>query len=331
VAGRALAFSDDAIVRMASNDFVPVAADDWYQRRRDDAEGKFFRKVADQGPRKGKGGSTRQGIYILTADGKLLTYKNSQDAGVMREVLEKGLKEWRKLPADRRKPGAVKVGDLSKPDSRYSRTPPRGGLILNVYTRILDKDGDTYCKGTCKFEGGAASARDHLWLTADEWKSLVPARPRKGETFAVPDRIAERILRFHLVDNTRGEPSHWARDQVLSRRLNLTVEDVTDGRLRLRLEGAALLATKADPFKAERGFDARLQGHLAYDRQKKAFTRIDILAIGDHWGRSTYTPGNRPGRKPLGVAFELATGDKHADGVPPQGARELANYFGRNR
>ena len=40
-----------------------------YQRRRQDAEGEFFRKVADQGPRKGKGGATRQGIYCFTASG----------------------------------------------------------------------------------------------------------------------------------------------------------------------------------------------------------------------------------------------------------------------
>src|SRR6478672_1245892 len=65
---------------MATEDFVPVTADDWYQRRRQDAEGEFFRKVADQGPRKGEGGSTRQGIYCLTAAGQLLNYKNAAHA-----------------------------------------------------------------------------------------------------------------------------------------------------------------------------------------------------------------------------------------------------------
>src|SRR5439155_8322714 len=102
---------------MASSDYVPVAADDWYQRRRDDAEGRFFRQVADQGPRKGEGGSTRQGIYCLTADGKLLAYKNAgQDADVMREVLREGLAAWRRLPADRRRPGAVPVPDAGEHD-----------------------------------------------------------------------------------------------------------------------------------------------------------------------------------------------------------------------
>src|SRR5438270_6623311 len=98
---------------MATDDYVAVTGDDWYQRRGQDAEGEFFRKVADQGPRKGEGGSTRQGIYCLTADGQLLTYKNAgQDAGVMREVLRHGLAQWRKLPADRRRAGAVKIDEL---------------------------------------------------------------------------------------------------------------------------------------------------------------------------------------------------------------------------
>src|SRR5262245_26183831 len=126
---------------MATEDYVPVAADDWYQRRRNDAEGEFFRGVANQGPRKGEGGSTRQGIYCLTADGKLLAYKNAGQApDEMRETLRLGLREWGKLPDERRKPGAVKVDDAVKDDPQYERRPPPGGLIVKVYTRILDRD-----------------------------------------------------------------------------------------------------------------------------------------------------------------------------------------------
>src|SRR4029079_5190987 len=123
---------------MATHDYVAVTADDWYQRRRQDAEGEFFRKVADQGPRKGEGGSTRQGIYCFTPDGQLLAYKNAGQApDVMRETLQRGLAEWKKLPTARRKPGAIQVSDLGKVDPHYVRTPPANGLIVNVCTRIL--------------------------------------------------------------------------------------------------------------------------------------------------------------------------------------------------
>src|SRR5437763_2704851 len=109
---------------MAREEFIPVAADDWYQRRRKDAEGEFFRKVADQSPRKGTGGSTRQGVYVLTAAGKLLAYRNHHDPAVMRSVFQKALRDWRKLPEDQRKPGAVKVADAGKADAAFDRAPP---------------------------------------------------------------------------------------------------------------------------------------------------------------------------------------------------------------
>src|SRR5262245_63634127 len=133
---------------MATEDFVPVTADDWYQRRRQDAEGEFFRKVANQGPRKGEGGATRQGIYVLTADGELLSWKNAgQNADVTRDELKRALERFKKLPASRREPGAVEVGESGKPDPAYTSTPPPGGLVVSVSTRTLDPAGDALCTG----------------------------------------------------------------------------------------------------------------------------------------------------------------------------------------
>jgi hypothetical protein len=317
---------------MATEDYVPVTGDDWYQRRRNDAEGLFFRSVADQGPRKGEGGSTRQGIYCFTADGKLLTYKNAgQLPDVMRDTLRQGLREWNRLPPERRKPGAVQVGDLTQVDPRFARTPPPSGLIVNVFTRILDHDKGALCRGTCETPGGDKAARDHLWLTEAEWKSLVPASPRRGDRLPLPAAIAERILCFHLTDNTRGEPPMWQRDQIRAQQLALTVEEVTPAAVRLRLEGSARLASDADAAKADRGFDVRLLGYLSYDRAKKVLDRFDVVAVGEHWGRGPHTRGARPGRQPLGIAFELASGRSAADRVPPQAARDLNSYFGHDR
>jgi hypothetical protein len=315
---------------MATEDYVPVTGDDWYQRRRDDAEGRFFRSVADQGPRKGKGGSTRQGIYLLTADGKLLAYKNHQDPDVMREVLADGLRKWQALPQEKRRPGAVRVEDLGKPDPRYARTPPEGGLVLTAYTRILDRnDKGELVKGRCDFPGGEAAARDHLWLTRAEWQSLVQARRFSGKSFPVPEAVARRILRFHLVDNTRGEPPAWEPAEVRSHRLALTVTEANAAGVTLRLEGTALLATDADPAKADRGFDVALRGELHYNARRKAIDRFEVAALGDHWGAGANTEGVRPGRKPLGVFFELVAGNTAADRVPPQRARDWEEYMGR--
>lgn len=318
---------------MAKEKYVPVTGDDWYERRRQDAQGEFFRKVADQGPRKGQGGSTRQGIYMLTADGKLLAYKNAgQNPDVMREVLKQGLAEWARLPEERRKPGAVKVDDLERIDKRYDRAPPLGGLIVSVYTRILDKNGKgEWCKGSCASPGGDAAARDHLWLTKSEWLELVPADPKSGDKLPLPAAIAERMIRFHLIDNTRGEPPMWRKEEVRTSKLTLTVQEVTDAAVKLRLDGNVLVSTDLDLTKAARGFDARVTGFLSYDRQQKAMNKLEIVAFGDHWGEATFTRNARDGRKPLGVVFELSRSDSAADRVPPQGIRDIDLYYGTGR
>src|SRR5262249_12678880 len=121
------------------------------------------------------------------------------------------------------------------------------------------------------------------------------------------------------------------REDVRSRKLTLTVEEVTPATIRLRLDGSALLATDADAAKADRGFDVRLLGHVQYDRAKKTIDRFDVVAVGDHWGQGTYTGGARPARQPLGIASDRAGRKSAADLVPPQAAREIDAYFGRDR
>ena len=128
-----------------------------------------------------------------------------------------------------------------------------------------------------------------------------------------------------------GVPRHdWTREQVRRSGLTLTVTGVTPDGVELRLDGDVLVATDADPGKADRGYEARLLGKLRYVPAKETFDRFDVAAVGDHWGESRYTPGARPGRTLLGVAFGPVAGDKPADRVPPQAAREVGRYFGKD-
>ena len=151
----------------------------------------------------------------------------------MREVVEKALADWKKLPASERQPGAVTVGDPGKLDKQFHRAPPTDGLILNVYTRILECGDNGECrKGTCKTTGGELSARDHLWLTKSEWHSLLPKEAKVGDEFAMPAAIAQRFVRFHLVDNPRGEPPFWSAEQVRKAELKWTVEEATAKQVR---------------------------------------------------------------------------------------------------
>lgn len=316
------------MIKLIRESFVPVTGDDWYERRRDDDLGRFFRSVADQGPRKGERGGTRQGIYVLSAGGKLLAYRNHQDPAVMLDVLHLGLSEFRKLPADQRLPGTVRVNDQATIDANYRREPPKDGLILNVFTRILDRSGEReFCQGVCKVVGGDKAARDHLWLTAEEWKWLIPPKAKIGDEIPVPTPLVYRLARFHLVDNTRGEPPFWGRADVRRYSLKLRVTHLSEQHLALHLDGAILLATAADVDRSDRGFEARIVGIIRFDVQKKQIDRFDVVAVGEHWGEGPFTRNARPGRTPLGVAFELARGSSSADRVPPQGARDFREYL----
>src|SRR5262245_57939329 len=102
---------------MCQTEFVPVTGDDWYQRRRKDREGEFFRKLAADA---GKQGHTLQGIYVFAADGTALAYRNSgQSAEITKQVMTDALAAFRKLPEASRKPT---IEDAGKVDGAFDRT-----------------------------------------------------------------------------------------------------------------------------------------------------------------------------------------------------------------
>ncbi len=321
---------------MARENFIPVVGDDWYERRRQDAEGRFFRKVSDaagRGSYDADGGVTRQSIYCLTASGKLLYAKNAgQLPSETRNALRWGLEAWHKLPAAERRPGAITVPEL-KPDPQFDRSPPPGVLVLKTYTRALQRSANGKLEpADVRMEGMRVSPQhDHVWITEHEWRSLTPANPKVGQQIDVPSSITQRILRYHLVDGTVGEPVFWTAQQVRSGQLKLRVTEVSPASIRLQLDGTGLLATSADVNHAGRGYDVRLKGHLEYDRHRKTFRRFDVVALGDYWGKNPIYNRGPSNRSPLGIVFELTDGRTPADRIPPQGMRDRGEYMARSR
>jgi len=326
------AFADVEVIRLATRELIPVCADDWYQRRRRDAEGAFFKKIYEQSPRRGAPTSTKQGIYLFTADGELLGFNNAGNSvEAVRGLIGNALKKFKALPEARRKPGGMIVEDFGKPDPQYSRSPPVGGAVVQVFSRILERDGTKLKKGTCDFVGGGMPGRDFLWLTSDEITAMVPQQPKLGEVSAMPAAVSRRLARFHLVDNTRGEPAFWEDADVRKAQLRLTVTKLTPETIEWSCSGEVLLATSADVTQADRGFEVRLSGTLRYRREKKVFDQWELTALGEHWGSSTYTKeGERPGRTWLGLTFQLVGTPTPAQTVPPQAARDFNRYFGRD-
>jgi hypothetical protein len=314
VAGRALVFSNPDIVQLVKSDFVAYAGDQWYLHRQKDAIGEFFWKVVQQGLNRNRPmEQTRQGIYAATADGELFGSINSWSAERTLGILRQAVEKWKQRPEAK-----VAIDERPAVDTQYDRKPPAGGLILNTFTRIpLELQGEQWTTNR-------ATGRDHMWLTREEWRSLLPATWKTGVRYPVPGAVAERLLRFHLVDNVRGEPNMWRRHEILEGSLTLMVTNATTGRL--RLEGTARMQAAGDGRASDRGYDARLQGDLTYDRKQSRFTRFDVLSWGEAWGHGTYTRRAPPGRFPLVIALSIA-GNSGADRVPPQGSRHREDYF----
>jgi hypothetical protein len=265
----------------------------------------------------------------MTAEGEFFSCKGKhcRDCDV-----RAALAAWNKLPESKRQPGAMRIGDLGKVDPKL-RTPPPGGLILQVYESRLAGDLRGELRRRDKAEtfgwGVYEPGRDYVWLTEADWKSLVPTDRKKGDRFPLPACVAEPMI-ARLTDWSEANGAHWEQPKhVRSQELTLTVEEISSAAIRLRLEGAVRLAHDApkaavrydpalrplhheDP-KAFARCDAHLLGYLNYDLNKKAFTRFDVVALGEYVG-PLLNPYRNADRQnfylikpcPLGVTFEIA-------------------------
>lgn len=279
-----------------------MAADDWYQRRRKDETGTFFRKVASQGPRDPKG--TQQGHYVLTAQGKLLGYNNNRGPEKRLEMMKEALKKWTTLPAADQK-GAIPAKGES--DANYSPEFPEGAQIVKVFTRGLNEKSQKLAAG----QVGSQAGVDHLWLRKPEVVELETLIAEGGGEISVG--LGLRIVRFHLRDNTRGEPRDWKTEEVKKWAL------AVDGKGKMTGE---FLIDSAD---GELGYQGDLSGELAI--QAGVLTKFDLLVLGKHWGSGQFTGGARPGKTALGQVFRLVDGKQARDRIPPQSMRWAPGYW----
>ena len=258
----------------------------------------LYRQIAGQGPRNNFQ-STTQGFYIATASGQLLLYNNNRDPQKLLRLMKERLHEYElgAYPYDHAKLKAeVDRAGIQQKDTRYTLRPPENGLVVRVHAKVLGGYEPAKTRSREVFQN--AISRDNLWITSSEHKALVAGR--------VPTSLQYRLARFHLVDNTRGEPPMWNKDEI--REMDLKLKDgVLTGSVRLETEDGT------------RGYEASLRGRvLAQSGRVKQF---ELVALGEFFGEGTYTRNAPEGRFPFAVTFQLADGNDLADDLAPQGAR----------
>ncbi|MEO0479678.1 MAG: hypothetical protein AAF196_09380 [Planctomycetota bacterium] len=291
-------FTDQNLLQSLRDHCIPVALDQAYERRQEDAKGEFYRRIAGQGPRKDFRGST-QGFYLATADGELLMYNNNRRPELVARLVRAALERFDAAAETR--PAAQPIED-GEPDPQWSPEPPDGGLVLRTHTRVLggypERAESPEPRREWRRIMETALGRDNCWLTREEHRALA-----SGE---VPGSAIRRIVRFHFVDNTRGEPPMWRANEVES------LEFERDGD---QIRGNVRLRAKDD----SREYVAAFLAELAIE--DGSVTRFDLIADGSFRGEGRYTPGAPPDWFPLAVSLTLADGHDVADRIPPQGSR----------
>jgi hypothetical protein len=315
---------------------------------RKDAEGDFLRKTGIR--LAGAGGN----LECLTASGiRLGGFYAAGGVEHNQRDLQGILKKWRSLPDSERKAGAVKVGEAGPVGANIDQlAPPPDALILRTYHRILTRESDGSVrkarasdypllakhgdKDTWLTHYGERweAQPDFMWIKEAEWKAIVRPDPAKGNSYPLLEAVADRMTRAHLIMGMAyGECGICDKRSVRARSLTLTVTNVSADAVELRLEGAAALGTdyatsetqdrKGSP-KGEsvQGFEPKVLGYVTYSLKTNTFTRFDVIALGDAYG----TPGGdhhfnyRPGRYPIGIAFELVAGTTPGERIPPRAA-----------
>jgi len=304
--------------------FIPAADEVGRLQSGNDEECLLFQKIAEQGHYAGrtKPSSTRQGTYATTADGQLLISWNTNDPRVVASKLRQAIAKWQELRKSEEPPPDLPALDAEKLN-REERFYPRNGLVLRVNTRDLPRDPPQ--------EGRYAQAwnQDFAWFQKDEARQLMPPALTVDATHQVPRALVDRLARMHLVDNVRGQTTHFpkgaARELTLTSRITALEGDVVtlrlEGRTKTLEEGRWSIGGFRDadrPTAQSRGIELALLGRARYDIKQEKFVAFELVAAGMRHGGTQYNGRQRDlDPAPFGALLTLA-GETPAERVPPE-------------
>jgi hypothetical protein len=134
--------------------------------------------------------------------------------------------------------------------ARFPGSPPANGLIIRGYCTYLRLDDKKSIVRSSEYyykenpdRWMAETQSDLLWLTEAEWKSLIPANPKSGDRSEVAQAIQKRFYSTIGIDYMEGSVSALPTRKLT---MSLTVQQVDDKMLVLRLDGYAHLGKEFD-------------------------------------------------------------------------------------
>lgn len=267
-------------------------------------------------------------LVAVTAGGKKLGADTKHHLYLREKELAPILAEFRALPEAERK---ASIGDpkTATPPKRPVPDPPQGGIVIRGYCTYL-KSGDGgqpvraqnfyYKKNPDRWL--AETQSDMLWLTAAEWKALLPAELKPGSKVEVAAAVKQRFFGTIGIDYMEGSVNAL---EPRDTQMTIAVQNIQGNLVTLQLDGygemGKELSATNQAIPKSRGCAVRVSGKLVYDTDKTAFTRFDLVGIGKAWGNKMEYTRREIGIEDYpwmyGIACELVTGDSAIDRIPP--------------
>ena len=245
---------------------------------------------------------SRQGIYVFTPDGTFLASINHLSADSVLKMMKEGLAKWEQLPAAKRNASVV----VENPKHRWEDSYPRDGLVLTVHSRDLPLSHDMNAERLPTWN------RDSAWFSKKEAVSMIPADPKVGDKFELPEFFVTRIVRWHLVDFVKGQTEDFKANEIVGSVISAEVLEVDSDSVKVLLTGE----TNAQVDGGGRGLSTKMLGHAEFDLEGGAFKAFEIVALGKRWGKTRFNDRRRQlDATPIGFAFEMA--DENATPIIP--------------
>lgn len=283
---RVSTFADDETVELIRKNCIAVGISLQEELKSQDTAGEFFRRIADQRP---EPKHSKQGYYIVSPDGKLLRgwmYPRPDDGTMKRHLKE--------ATASYQPPATVEPLDGTRVDRGIKRAMPEGAVGAEVRAKVFDAEWPAAAVDRFTVIR-TAIGYDRLWILKDELGAL-----SRGE---MPDSLLERIVRFHLGDNSRCILQRWPAAAIREARAELKREG--EGFV---LDGSVVLED------GTRGYEAKLFGYV--DARGGELRRFDLLARGKAWGRHNAVPFAPLGKFTLAVAFAASRPGESFETLP---------------
>jgi hypothetical protein len=260
-------------------------------------------------------GITSQGFYVAAPDGKGYGFNNNRSVERVNWFMDNAVKKMKDNP-----PQIVEIPQ-SEIDAPFARSPGEGTSVLRIFSRIRPVPAGSH-------KSNNTVARDHIWIYPHEstemWKltEVSAAEPRR-----LPSAVLGRLLRFHLVDNVRGEPDFWKPSEIRKADFKASLFGRSNSNMRgLRFEGTYEMQS-AD---GKRGMSGNLEGVIWLTKRSsepKVYVVDSFKAYGEAtaWGAGTYTPNPPAGKFPMVFAI-VQVNDAASKVVTPQAATWAGEY-----